>query len=95
MSCFRQLGLPDEPRPSVDAVKQAWRRVAARHHPDRGGDAATFAQLRQAYEQALLAVSQPLACPDCRGTGRVNLLQGWVATTLLCQTCDGRGTIDG
>lgn len=95
MSCYRQLGLPDEPRPSVDDVKQAWRRLAAQHHPDRGGDANTFARLRQAYEEALSAADQPRSCPDCQGLGRVKHIQGWVVIALFCQTCDGRGTIDG
>lgn len=36
---------------TLDEVKIAFRRLAAKHHPDRdGGDAATFARLRAAYD---------------------------------------------
>ncbi len=31
-------------------VKRAWREYAARHHPDQGGDPATFVRGRTAYE---------------------------------------------
>ena len=32
------------------AVQQAYRRLAAQHHPDRGGDQAKFIAVREAYE---------------------------------------------
>ena len=32
------------------AIRSRFRRLAARHHPDRGGDPATFIALREAYE---------------------------------------------
>ncbi|MBY4675107.1 DNA-J related domain-containing protein [Marinobacterium arenosum] len=31
-------------------IKQQYRRLAAQHHPDKGGDAALFIELREAYE---------------------------------------------
>jgi hypothetical protein len=34
-----------------DAAKRAYRALARTHHPDRGGDAATFHRLRLAYER--------------------------------------------
>jgi len=34
---------------SVEEIKQAYRRAAARHHPDRGGDTARFQQIEEAY----------------------------------------------
>lgn len=34
-----------------DDVKRAYRRLAREHHPDLGGDSATFHRLRQAYER--------------------------------------------
>lgn len=44
----RILGL----RGSVDAaeIKRAYRDLARRHHPDRGGDASTFQQVQAAYD---------------------------------------------
>lgn len=42
-------------------VKRAYRRLAREHHPDRGGDSATFHQLQQAYERLVDAEDDPPA----------------------------------
>lgn len=34
----------------ADAIKRAYRRLAAQHHPDRGGDTARFQEIQQAYD---------------------------------------------
>ncbi len=39
-----------EPGASMAAIHAAWRRLAYEHHPDRGGDAAHFQRLQEAYE---------------------------------------------
>ena len=49
---------------SQDEIKQAYRRLAAKHHPDRGGDTAQFQKIQQAYdtlgnEQQRAAYDQP------------------------------------
>lgn len=44
----RILGLPTSA--DVASVKRAYRRLARKHHPDVGGDPATFQRLRAAYE---------------------------------------------
>lgn len=46
---FAALGLA----PGADAmdIKTAWRRLAMRHHPDRGGDHGEFVRLKSAYER--------------------------------------------
>jgi hypothetical protein len=38
------------PEASWSAVQRAYRRLAARHHPDRGGDQDRFVSIREAYE---------------------------------------------
>ena len=43
---------------SADEVKRAFRAVALRTHPDRGGDEAAFIDARRAYEVALEAVGR-------------------------------------
>ncbi|BEP12371.1 hypothetical protein acdb102_06820 [Acidothermaceae bacterium B102] len=43
------LGLP--PTYTQAELQRAWRRFAATHHPDRGGDQATFVRGQRAYEQ--------------------------------------------
>lgn len=34
---------------TADEIKQAYRRLAAQHHPDRGGDTKTFQEIQSAY----------------------------------------------
>src|SRR5689334_2345081 len=48
---FTVLGLPARPGLTDDEVRSAWRRIAARTHPDRadGGDPAQFAAAAAAY----------------------------------------------
>lgn len=59
------MGLPELPAPPQDPLavlglkeplhpaelRRAWRGFAARHHPDRGGDAVTFARGQNAYDE--------------------------------------------
>ena len=35
---------------SPEEIKQAYRRLASQHHPDKGGDTATFQKIQSAYE---------------------------------------------
>ena len=44
---YQTLGVPRGA--SQDEIKQAFRRMAAQHHPDRGGDTATFQEVQAAY----------------------------------------------
>lgn len=49
---------------SPEDVKQAYRRLAARHHPDRGGDTARFQEIQQAYDAITNPQSHTQAQPD-------------------------------
>lgn len=42
------LGVPEAA--PIDQVREAYRRLALEHHPDRGGDADRMAQINRAYE---------------------------------------------
>lgn len=48
MNYYRTLGL--EPNASEEEVKKAYRKLAMKHHPDRGGDEAEFKKIKEAYE---------------------------------------------
>lgn len=50
-----RLGL--EPGASKQSVKRAFRKEACRTHPDRGGSAEAFIEVRAAYETAMAAAS--------------------------------------
>jgi len=51
VEALQTLGLAADA--SWETVKQAYRRHAAAHHPDKGGDAARFRAIREAYEVLL------------------------------------------
>lgn len=50
-------------------MRRAFRKAAARHHPDKGGDAAAFDAARRAYLRLAegLGVGNPLRDPDAVG----------------------------
>lgn len=45
---YKILGITRESSP--EDIKQAYRRLAAKHHPDRGGDTAKFQEIQAAYD---------------------------------------------
>lgn len=45
---YEILGVPRDA--DADELKKAYRRLAAKHHPDKGGDAETFKEVKEAYE---------------------------------------------
>ncbi len=85
----RLLGVP--PDASAREVQAAFRVAAARAHPDRGGDCATFVRLAEARERLLTASS---TTPTAGVPVRVHRgeQEGVVARILawLISTIDGR-----
>lgn len=49
------LGLPTTETDAA-VIKATYRRLAAKHHPDKGGDAVRFVAVRKAYEQLAKAL---------------------------------------
>lgn len=45
---YSTLGVPRNA--SADEIKQAYRKLAGKHHPDRGGDKARFQDIQSAYD---------------------------------------------
>lgn len=45
---YRILGI--DKTASINEIKQAYRKLASKHHPDRGGDADAFKQVQEAYD---------------------------------------------
>jgi DnaJ-class molecular chaperone len=48
MDYYNTLGVSRDASP--DEIKQAYRKLASVHHPDKGGDTAKFQEIQQAYE---------------------------------------------
>jgi DnaJ-class molecular chaperone len=48
MDHYATLGVAKNATP--EDIKRAYRRLAAQHHPDRGGDTARFQEIQQAYD---------------------------------------------
>ena len=48
MDYYNTLG--DDRNASPDEIKKAYRKLAAQHHPDKGGDTAMFQKIQEAYE---------------------------------------------
>lgn len=48
MDYYQTLGIAKNA--SQDDIKKAYRRMAGIHHPDKGGDTATFQKIQEAYE---------------------------------------------
>ncbi len=48
MNHYKTLGLA--PGASEEEIKKAYRKMAMKHHPDRGGDEAEFKRIKEAYE---------------------------------------------
>jgi hypothetical protein len=57
------LGIHD-PAPTDDQINDAYRRLAAIHHPDRGGDIEMFRALTQHRDNALRWANRSTATPD-------------------------------
>jgi hypothetical protein len=51
----RTLGFTEAPT-NVTTIKSAFRRLALRHHPDHGGEAAAFIKVKAAYDAGLAAI---------------------------------------
>lgn len=56
MEHYQTLGIDKNASP--DEIKKAYRKMASKHHPDKGGDTATFQKIEEAY--------RTLSDPDAR-----------------------------
>lgn len=88
---FAFLGLSTAATPAE--VKARWRELCRVHHPDRGGNAVEFHELRQAYQQATALALAPKACQPCQGTGKVGRARGFASLQLSCPACGGTGVL--
>lgn len=65
-------------------VEKAYKRAAMRHHPDRGGDADHFHQLKEAKDKLMNQ-----KCPVCDGRGEIRTTTRGVVKKEPCSRCWG------
>lgn len=63
------------------------------HHPDHGGRAEDFMALRKEYQERAKHAPPADLCPECKGSGRVDIVRGFYKVTKMCHTCRGTGRI--
>lgn len=81
VSAIELLGL--SPGASHEEIKAAYRRMAMKHHPDRGGSQDKFQEIKVAYEQLM----KPSRCPECDGKGTIRVKRGAFVDTVQCPRC--------
>lgn len=81
MSPHAVLGLSSDA--SHEEIKAAYRRMAMKHHPDRGGSQDKFQEIKVAYEQLM----KPSRCPECDGKGTIRVKRGAFIDTVQCPRC--------
>lgn len=80
MTSLEVLGL--QPGASEADIRFAYKRLAAKHHPDKGGDAAEFQRIVTAYKVLTRSV-----CADCGGDGFIYVRNGSFTRKTECPTC--------
>ena len=89
LMAFKSLGLEIDSAPQV--VKDRWRKLRSKYHPDHGGDAAHFHELSRAYDIAIAAAMRPTPCLACDGSGKRYQKGGFLRMGLVCSRCNGTG----
>jgi hypothetical protein len=67
-------------------IKQAWQRMAAAHHPDKGGDAVKFNDCKIAYNH-LRSLKIQQKCQFCGGARCVRYKKAGLNFKMKCVNC--------
>lgn len=90
---LRVMGLPpDTTLISVRALKDVYKQRALETHPDRrGGNDEEFIDVRNAFNRLLERAKKPRRCQNCRGTGKMQITNGFHTLNRRCPHCKGEG----
>ena len=72
-------------------IRSAYRALALKHHPDRGGDATAFARVVAAYNRLLMVAPDKARCDRCDGRGYIERGTALSALRYVCAQCGGSG----
>lgn len=97
---YAVLGVP--PASSAEELHQAYKALALKHHPDKGGEHSRFAKItlaytllkspeaRHKYDAQLALLGQ--ACETCKGKGLVYKQVSYsTRQSTICKSCKGAG----
>lgn len=73
------------PSATDEEIKDAYRRAIQAAHPDRGGSAEKFQEIRAAFAEL-----QRRPCPDCGGKGFITERRGAFVSKKECPRCWAR-----
>jgi len=72
-------------------IKRVFREIILLHHPDKGGDAAKFQEIREAFNRLNKYLTTPQRCKFCEGTGKEEIQKGFKTFYIICKVCRGEG----
>jgi DnaJ-class molecular chaperone len=75
MTHYETLGVTDSA--TADEIRMAYKRLALKHHPDRGGDTETFQNIQAAYNVLADDASRQQYDAERRNPGRQNIHFQW------------------
>jgi len=81
----------------VVSLKEEYRRLSKKLHPDAGGDAEEFGAMKDEFQARLkmLTSDKPVLrnprCRVCEGRGRITITNGFNSYMLKCSACKGFG----
>lgn len=82
MTAWEVLGVL--PTATKAEVRKRYHELSQIHHPDKGGDAAKFAELSAAFQVVLDAAPEKIVCSTCNGSGIKTIRSRWTALTMPC-----------
>lgn len=91
MNDWKTLGL--EIGAPLEEVKIAYRVLSKLHHPDVGGDSRMFVTVQLAYHRLEKQLTTPRVCLQCKGSGIMHEMTGFIVNEVQCSYCKGTGVI--
>ena len=80
MNPYKTLGVSEND--SNEIIKEQFRKLAKKHHPDKGGDANKFIQINEAYTQIINNVEKPY-CVNDKPNANLNIFKAFLHKQIM------------